>query len=318
VVAQRAVIIDDAGVGFDDLTFAPGIGRVVAPAAETGRVVLVDPGSASIESIDDFTHTPSLHGAHTQGVTSAAVVGRELAVVDRSARSLALVDASTRKVVARHPLGAVPDYVRFEEATGELWVTEPNAEKIEVFVLDPSRTKLERTGSIEVPGGPEHLVFFDGHAYTNLWHGSTISIDVRTKRPKRTFPNGCEDSRTLALDSARALLFAACAEGRVVTIDLSHGDRIAGRFEYGRGIDGLLFDRARGLLYVPSATAGTMAAVRIDAEGQAAIAFEVTTTRGASCPTLDGEGRIWLCDPRGGSLLVASPPLGLVGTQPKK
>jgi hypothetical protein len=310
LVARRAVIVDDAGVGFDDLAFAPTLGRIVAPAAETGRVLLVEPRSANVESIDDFSRTPSLHGVHTQGVTSAAVVGRYLAVLDRSARSLALVDTTTRTVVTRHALAPTPDYVRFEEESGELWVTEPSAERIEVFAMDAARTKLERKTAIEVPGGPEHLVFFDGRAYTNLWHGSTAVIDLRTKRQKSTFPNGCDDSRTLALDPARALLFAACVEGRVVTIDLSHGNRIIGRFDYERGIDGLLFDRARGLLLVPSATAGRMAAVRIDADGQASISFEVTTAHGASCPAVDGDGRIWLCDPLGGGLLVISPPPG--------
>jgi hypothetical protein len=98
----------------------------------------------------------------------------------------------------------------------------------------------------------------------------------------------------------------ACVEGAVTSIDLSHGDRIIGRFDYHAGIDALAYDAARALLYAPSAKAGRMAGLEIDRDGQPTLAFEVTTEKGASCLTVDSSGTVWICDPLHGGVLVSS------------
>jgi hypothetical protein len=296
------------GIGFDDIVFSPSLERIIVPAGETGRLVFVDPATSKTESVDAFSKMPLLRGGHTQGVTSAAPALRFAAVVDRTARTLSLVDPAAKAIVATAALSAVPDYVRFDEAAGELWVTEPAAERIEIFAVDARRLPLVAT--IAVPGGPEHLLFDGASAYTNLWQGRTTRIDVRTRRVSASFPNGCADSRTLAIDDVRSLLFVACVEGLITSIDLSHGNRIAGRYSYHPGIDAMVYDAARGVLYAPSAAAGKMAGLTMDRDGAPRLLFEVTTVKGASCVTLDGRGRPWICDPEGGALLVASPPAG--------
>ena len=308
--ATPAIAIDAAGVGFDDLVYAPSLHRVVVPAGETGNVLLVDPESRAVETIAGFTRSPSGRGGHTQGPTSAALAGDFLAVIDRSTRTIALVDPTTRQVVASHALGGVPDYVRFEPSSGDLWVTEPDAERIEIFAIDTAARKLQPPQAIDVPGGPEFIIFDATRAYTNLWKGMTSTIELRTRKLRTTFPNGCEGSRTLALDERRALLFVACLEGVVTSIDLSHGSRILGRVTYHAGIDALVYDPVRGILYAPSAAAGTMAALVVDRDGVPELSFEVTTAKGAACATVDASGAVWICDPTHGRLLFMAAPQG--------
>ncbi|MBX3234453.1 MAG: serine/threonine protein kinase [Labilithrix sp.] len=308
MVAEPAVTLDPAGVGFDDLSYAPSLKRVVIPAGELGEVALLDPESRKLDVISGFTRSPTGKGGHTQGATSAAMAGGLLAVIDRSTRTVALVAPEERRILSTHPLGGVPDYVRYEPTNGEVWVTEPDIERIEVFTLDAAAKELRPSSPIEVPGGPEFVAFDATRAFTNLWKGQTSTIDLHTHKVRNTFTNGCEGSRTLAIDERRALLFVACVEGRVTSIDLSHGYRLLGKVDYHPGIDALVLDPTRGLLYAPSAEAGKMAAIAFDRDGVPSLAFEVTTQKGAACATLDPSGAIWICDPVHGRLLVMAPP----------
>ena len=45
----------------------------------------------------------------------------------------AVVDPATGVIASSTALRAAPEYVRFVAATGELWVTEPNADQTEIF-----------------------------------------------------------------------------------------------------------------------------------------------------------------------------------------
>ncbi len=55
-----------------------------------------------------------------------------------------------------------------------------------------------------------------GWAYTHLWEGKTVVIDVHTRAIVEQWPNGCSGSRGIALDEKRGFLFAGCAEGKAI------------------------------------------------------------------------------------------------------
>src|SRR5215475_13633488 len=171
------------GIGFDDLGFARSLRRVLVPAGRSGNLDLIDPDTLEITAIGGFTKRGAFGGGHGQGVTSADE-GRGLVfATDRDARTLNVIDPSARSIVATAPLAAGPDYVRFVATTSQLWVTEPSAERIEVFSLAPGGTSLPaHLDFISVPGGPESLVMDDsrGRAYTHLWSDTTVAIDLRT------------------------------------------------------------------------------------------------------------------------------------------
>jgi len=90
-----------------------------------------------------------------------------------------IIDPAARRVTARAPLGSGPDYVRYVAPTGEVWVTEPDSERIEIFGISPKRDKLTRVATIAVPGGPESLVVDSagGRAFAHLWSGTSVVID---------------------------------------------------------------------------------------------------------------------------------------------
>jgi DNA-binding beta-propeller fold protein YncE len=316
-VAAVAMPGGSSGVGFDDLVFAPGIRKVLAPAGATGNLDLVDPDTMQVTAIGGFSGAQgSFKGGHGDGTTSADE-GRGLVfAMDRTSGKLHVVDPSAKAIVASVPLGGSPDYVRWVDATNEVWVTEPDSQQIEVFSLPqgPKPTPVHRT-NIPVKGGPESLVIDRTRkkAFTHLWSGSSVVLDVAVHAAIATWPNGCSGSRGIALDAKRGFLFAGCAEGKLVVLDIDHGGRQLGSAASGAGVDVISYDPMRAHAYLPGASSATMAFVGIAANGQPMVLGTVPTATGAHCVTADDRGNAWVCDPDRGQLLVfkdAYPPSG--------
>src|SRR3954466_8590861 len=60
--------------------------------------------------------------------------------------------------------------VRYVPALGEVWVTEPGAEQIEIFSIPATGTPVPaHAGTVKVAGGPESLVIGAERAWTHLW-----------------------------------------------------------------------------------------------------------------------------------------------------
>jgi len=127
------------GIGFDDLGFAPTLRKVMVPGGSTGKLALIDPDSQKIEIIGGFSERGGYSGGHGEGITSSDA-GRGLVyVTDRSSRLLDIVDPNTEKIIASTQLASGPDYVRYVSETNEAWVTEPGAQRIEIFSLTKGR-----------------------------------------------------------------------------------------------------------------------------------------------------------------------------------
>src|SRR4051812_38857231 len=59
-----------AGIGFDDLQYSSTLHRVLAPAARSGKLDLVDPSSLAVDSVSGFSAASAYSGGHDEGVTS--------------------------------------------------------------------------------------------------------------------------------------------------------------------------------------------------------------------------------------------------------
>jgi hypothetical protein len=296
-----------AGIGFDDLRFSPVLGRVLVPAGRTGSLDLVDPVSGAVEAISGFGRREGYAGGHGDGVTSVDEGRGLLFAIDRTTRQIRAVDPRARVIVASARLAAAPDYVRFAAATGELWVTEPDAEQIEIFALaEGPHPELRAAATLRIPGGPESLEFdaSGGRAYTHLWHGETLAIDVRGRAITARWKNGCSGSRGIALDVAAGWLFAACAEGRVAALDVEHGGRILASAETDPGVDVIAYDAERRHVYVPSAKSGALAILAVSAGGALSRLGASPASAGAHGVTTDRRGNVFVGDPRGGRLVV--------------
>src|SRR3954463_239449 len=297
------------GIGFDDLVFSRTLHRLIVPAGRTGNLVLVAPGTREITTIGGFSTTGKYGGGHGEGTTSVDEGRGLLFATDRSNRELVVVDAVRRTIVASVKLTAAPDYVRFVASTGEVWVTEPGAEQIEMFSLPKDGVPTpSRIGVVQVQGGPESLVIdaARGRAYTHLWKTETVSIDLQTHQIAAGWKNGCAGSRGIALDEERALLFAGCAEGKATAMNLRSGAAVVGTAETAKGVDVVAYSPRLHHLYVPGAGSGTMTVLAVAADGKLSEVTTVPTAKGAHCVAADESGGAWVCDPDGGRLLLFS------------
>jgi DNA-binding beta-propeller fold protein YncE len=292
------------GIGFDDLRYSAALHRVLAPSGRSGRLNLVDPVSLRVTSIAGFSARTSYEGGHEDGPTSVAEAGSRLWVTDRTSRTLVSVDPQSRSLGKSAPLGHEPDYVRFVAATGELWITEPDAERIEIMRLTANGTS-SAAGTITVKNGPESLVVDErrGRAYTHRWKRSTLAIDVKTRAIVAEWPNGCSASRGIALDAARGFLFVACREGAVAVLDVAHDGHIVSTLRQGSGFDVIGYSQKLGHLYLAGGECGCWLILGVDSNGKLARLERGNAPAATHCATADDTGHFWVCDPKAGRLL---------------
>jgi hypothetical protein len=300
------------GIGFDDLQLSRASGLVLVPGGRSGKLFLVDPKTRAVSEVAGFSPTGGkFEGGHGEGITSVAEGAGRLYVTDRTSLSLLVVDAATKSIVGRTKLAASPDYVRFVAPRGEIWVTEPDKDQIEVFTAsDPSAAPVH-AALIPVPGGPESLVVDAARdrAYSHLWKGKTVALDVAGRRIAETWDNRCEGSRGIALDEAKHFVFAACSDGRVVTLDAAHAGRVVGDLKTrASGVDIIDYDPARHHLYVPGGKSASMSTVAVAADGSLMELGSSPSPPSGHCAVTDRQGHAYVCDPPGGRLVVFEDP----------
>lgn len=301
----------DGPVGFDDLRYSTELHAVLVPAGRTGRVDLVEPQTHAVEAIGGFSASGAGGRGHGDGTTSADFGEGLLFASDRTQREVVVVDAATKRIVARAKLGAGPDYVRWVGPRHEVWVTEPGRKVIETFRVDgKAPPRLSPAGTIDVPDGPESLEIDAGRgrAYANTWHDATVSIDLASRRVVEKWKNGCRGARGLAVDSDRGYLFVGCEEGKAVALDAGHGGKVLGEAKAGAGVDIIAYATKLAHLYVPGAEAAVLTVVGVGASGSLEVLGTVAAAPDAHCVTADDLGNVYVCDPTKGRLLTFEDP----------
>lgn len=295
----------ESGIGFDDLRYSLSLGRVIVPAGGAEAIALVEPGTWKLTQIDGLGARQEFGGGHDAGVTSVDEGRGFLFAADRGTQRLLVVDPKDGRVVNSGGLAGSPDYVRWIEPTGEVWVTEPDKDRIEIFRLEGNPPRPVHDDFLEVPGGPESLVVdvARGRAYTNLWKSTTVVVNVKNRGTLAKWPNGCEGSRGIALDAERGYVFVGCAEGAGVTLDAKTG-KILGKLRTGNGIDIIDYSPRLRHLYLPGGKSATMGIAAVSATGALTLLGEIPTAAGGHCVVADASGNAYVCDPKAGRLLV--------------
>lgn len=299
------------GIGFDDLRYSTSLHRALAPAGRSGNLDLVDPDSLDVTVASGFSATARYSGGHDDGATSVDEGRGFLFVTDRTSDRLSVVDPNTKTIVSSVGIGAGPDYVRYVSATDEIWISEPDAERIEVFALssgDPPAPASVAT--IPVKNGPESLVIDQrrGRAYTHRWEASTVVIDVRTRQPVAEWPNGCASSRGLAIDEARGFFFAACLEGTVSVLDSERDGKILSSIARGSGFDVIGYNPQIGHVYAAGTSCACLVVLGVSEQGELSFLGRFDASSSAHCAIGDDERHAWVCDPDGGRLLRVDDP----------
>jgi hypothetical protein len=295
------------GIGFDDLQFSRSLDRVLVPGGRTGNLDLVDPRTARVTSISGFSSSTAYKGGHGEGITSVSEGEGRLYVTDRSTLALCVADATMQKIVSQTKLAASPDYVRYVGPTHEIWVTEPDKDQIEIFRLSADgRTAPGHAALVRVANGPESLVVdaTRSRAYTHLWSGTTLALDLKTKAVLARWPNTCQGSRGIALDEKRGFLFVGCSEGKAVVLDVTRDGKVIGNASTGAGVDIIDYDAALHHLYVPGGRSATLSILGVGAGGTLAELARLPAAAEGHCVVSDQHGRAYVCDPKGGRLLV--------------
>lgn len=297
-----------AGIGYDDLQYAPALKRILVPAGRTGTLALIDPATRKVTTIAGFSGAASYRGGHGQGTTSAAeLTGFPGFVVatDRGATALRLVDTRSGKLVQSVTLAASPDYVRVVEQTGEVWVSEPGRKQLQVLRIDgKERPRLVPAAILPVPDGPESLVIdpVRGRAYSHTWKDQSYAIDLKTRTVVATWSNGCRGSRGMALDAARGFLFAGCAEGKVTVVRLATLEVVATAIT-GPDVDSIGYAAATGHLYVPAGGSAELWTFAVAQQGALSLVGKLPTAPDAHTVAFDPDSR---------SLFIGAPDHGAV------
>jgi hypothetical protein len=303
--------VTSGGIGFDDLLFSAELRAVLAPAGGKGCVEVFDSSSLAQTSLCGIGRGGAYAGGHGEGTTSADSGAGFIFAIDRSSQSLMVVDPKLKRVVASAPLAGGPDYARWVSSKREVWVTEPDKEQIEIFALaSDGPPRLLQAGTIAVKGGPESLVIDvgNGRAFTHLWSGRTVRIDVGNRSVGQSFPNGCQGSRGIALDTRRGQLFAGCSEGKAVVLDVDRGGKVLSSEITPSGVDIISLNSSLRHLYVPAASDGTITVFGVGKQGKLSRLGALPGAKGTHCVASDDHGRVWACSPDVGSLMVFDDP----------
>lgn len=337
--AKTVSLIPDSGsIAFDEITYDTRLDRVLVPAAATGKLALVNPGSREVQIFEGLSGDQA--GKTGGSRLSSAVVARGyIFLIDQGAMTLIMVDPASRVVLGSAPLSAPSEFVRYVPPTNELWVTQPEKEQIEVFSI-PTADPFTPTHvmSIPIPKGPEDLLIdrVHGLAYTNQpGIGMTAVLQVQTHGMIGQWGNGCSQASGLALDEDRGYLFVGCSEGKVVLMDANNEGRQLASQSYGGGVDFIAYNPRLQHLYLPSGASAILAVFGIrqgdpasststpqesptpgEGTGLSLVRLGTADTAlNASCVAADQADGIWVCDPARGSILYIQDtfPAGGVG-----
>ena len=294
-----------AGIGFDDLRYSASLHRVLVPAGRTGTLDLVDPDTLAVTTIAGFGTVAGYSGGHDDGPTSVDEGNGLLYVTDRTTGKLDVVDPTAGRIVASVVLAAGPDYVRYVSATNEVWVTEPDADQVEIFTLNQDPTVAPAHAAVvAVNNGPESMVIDNkrGRAYTHRWQATTVAVDVTTRAIVAEWSNGCAASRGIALDEARGFLFASCSEGTTSVLDVANDGKMLSTIARGAGFDVIGYASATGHLYLAGSACGCLVTLGVSASGALSFIGRASAAGSTHCAVADDSGHAWWCDQDQGSI----------------
>jgi DNA-binding beta-propeller fold protein YncE len=267
--------------GWDYASYDAKHGRVLV--ARTTGVDAFDPRSRKVTA----AFAPAAWGHAAFAVNG----GSELLITNGAKALATFVDAETGAPVASVATGLGPDDAIFDPKTGLLLVMDHVGG--DITLIDPRTHKA--VGTIAVGGTLEaSAVDGKGRAFVNIENRNQIAVvDLAARKVVARYDlAGCEGPTGLAYAAADRLLIAAC-DG-VAEIVRADTGKVVRSIRIGDGADGVAYDAARGLAFVPAGRDGTLSVIRV-AHGDATLIDTVPTQKGARTLTLDPvTGRVFL------------------------
>jgi DNA-binding beta-propeller fold protein YncE len=142
------------GGGAGNTVYDSGSGHILVAVHEKNELVAIDPANLQIIGHYPMTGIESPHGI------ALDQAGRLAFVAGEDNHMLAVVDLTTMKVLATHPVGKDPDVLAFDPGLKRLYVS---AESGNVFVFREDGKTLVDEGHISIPHA--HTVCVDPHTH---------------------------------------------------------------------------------------------------------------------------------------------------------
>lgn len=296
-------------VTLDYLLFDRVKGRLWIPAANTGRVDVLDTQTDTLLDVEGFAvvEREGKRGKRLLGPSSAALGNGVVFIGNRGSSEVCTIDEQSLRRHGCVHLESPPDGLAFVAATQEVWVTTPKTQTLTILdASSPQKPVVKET--VSLPGDPEGYAVDEerGLFFTNLEDKDrALSIDVRTRKIVSDFPAGCGEAgpRGVAVDPVRRWAFVACPSS-VAVLDLEHGGAVLGRAQTGNGVDNIDYLPALGLLFVPAGKDAVLEEFEVADGGALTQKRKVATVAGAKVVVADTAGNAYLVDPRGAVVRV--------------
>ena len=305
-------------VALDYFAYDAATGKVWVPASNLGSVDVIDEKNDAVSSITGFK-TGEIERRGTKiivGPTAASIGDGVVYIGDRGDATLCVIDAKTLERGECVPLSTdhaiTPDGVVYVPATKEVWITtrpatagNPDAAKsLQVFDAADSR-HLKWKAKVVLDNLSEgYAVDNDrGLFYTNVEEtGTTVAIDVRSKKIVSKWNHGCPDVGGLAFDAARKFLLVACGD-HVVNLDAAHDGKVLDSIQTGAGLDNIDYTPEKKILYAAASQAATLTIAEVGDDGKFHLKATVPTAKGARSVVAGRGETAYLIDPPTGRIL---------------
>ena len=308
----------NGAVTLDYFAYDPSTGKVWVPASNLGSVVVVDEKTDAISQITGFkTGEIERRGQkRTMGPTAATIGDGVIYIGNRGDATLCAINAKTLErgecVSLSRDRKITPDGVVYVAATKELWITTrplsasnaDTAKSLEVFdASDPRHLKWKATVPLDNLSEGYAVDNDRGLFYTNVEEtGTTVAIDVHTKKIASKWNHGCADVGGLALDPARRFLFNACGD-HVVNMDAAHDGKVLDSIQTGSGLDNIDYSSEKKILYAAASQAATLIIAEVSDDGKFHLKATVQSVKGARGVVAAKGETAYLIDPAEGKIL---------------
>ena len=264
--------------GWDYITVDSSARRLYVSHGTRVDVLDADTGKA----IGVIENTPGVHG-----IAIASNVDHGFTTNGKE-NKVSMFDTKTLALIKKIDVGAKPDGIHFDKATGRVFTN--NHGSHDITAIDPDSGTV--VGTVAVKGDGEGAVSgSDGLVFVNLEDTSeVVAFDARTLEVKHRFAiDGGKAPSGLAMDRKNNRLFIACHNQVLVVMDATNGKTIA-TVPIGKGPDAAGFDAKEGLIFVSNGD-GTLNVIHEKAPDQYEALETVTTQKSAKTMAYDGKSK---------------------------
>lgn len=291
---------DVGGQGFFDyLSVDTATDRVFV--SRGSHIQVVDARTGKV--VGDITNLPRTHGALIVNATNRGFT------TNAGDSTSTMFDLKTLAVLRQVHTGAAGlDGFMYDDATGKVLTINHSRPNGTVVVMD-ARTGDLATMLTTSGDAPEAGVS-DGHGrvFVNIEDRNVIDVidDHSWKVVESWNIAPCDSPTGIAMDRATNRIFSACGDTSVA-VDAATG-RVVARIPNGGGVDGIAFDSAEKLLYIPSGAAGNVTVVHEDGPDSYRVVATVPTMKGARTIALNPKTHTaWVFTPEFGPPPAGAP-----------